>query len=111
MINKLAVYYKVESAGLQQIEQALLAIAPQLHQRIAGANSPHVRVMSLIDGAAAQTPHVTNQGYAPTALRAFLEFGYEEAPLASLIEIAGSLLAPVTKLADAEGSCALAGRE
>jgi hypothetical protein len=111
MINKLAAYYKVGHADLQQIEQALLALAPQVHQRIASATSPHVRVMVLVDGAADQTPHVTSQGYAPTTLRAFLEFGYEEAPLGSLVEIAGALLAPVAAIADAQGSCALAGRE
>ena len=111
MINKLAVYYKAEGAALQQIEQALLALAPQVHQRMAGAQSPHVRVMVLVDGAVDQTPHVTAQGYAPTALRAFVEFGHEEAPLASLIDIAGALLPPVAKLADAERSYALAGRE
>jgi hypothetical protein len=111
MINKLAVYYKVERAGLHQIEQALLALAPQIHQRIASATSPHTRVMLLIDGAADQTPHVTSQGYAPTALRAFLEFGYEEAPLGGLVDIAGALLPPAAAMADAQESCALAGRE
>lgn len=110
MINKLAVYYKVESAGLPQVERALLALAPQVHQRIAGTQSPHVRVMTLIDGASAQTPHVTSQGYSPTALRAFLEFGYEEAPLGSLIDIAGSL-SSMSAMADAQDSYALAGRE
>jgi hypothetical protein len=111
MINKLAVYYKVDVTGLQRIEQALIALAPQVHARIAGAPTPHVRVMTLIDGAAAQTPHVVTQGYTPTALRAFLEFGYEEAPLGNLIDIAGALLAPVARMADAPASCALAGRE
>jgi len=111
MINKLAVFYKVESAGLPKVEQALLALAPQVHQRMAGATSAQVRVALLIDGASAQTPHVTSQGYTPTALRAFIEFGHEEAPLATLVDIAAALLPPVAAMADAQGSCALAGRQ
>ena len=70
MINKLAVYYKAEGDGLQAVEGALIALAPPLHARIASAPNPHVRVATLIDGASAQTPHVTAQGYTPTALRA-----------------------------------------
>jgi hypothetical protein len=111
MINKLAVFYKVDPAGLQPVEQILIALAPQVYGRIGGVPNPHVRVMTLVDGASAQTPHVTAQGYTPTGLRAGLEFGYEEASLEQLIEIAGALLAPVAVLVDAQGSCAIAGRE
>src|SRR3954468_15596638 len=111
MINKLAVYYKADGQAVQQVERALLELAPQIHRRIARAQNPHVRVMTLIDGAAADTPHVTAQGYAPTRLSAFVEFGHEEAPLAGLIEIVRDVLPDVAKMADGQGSCALAGRE
>src|SRR5262245_28179758 len=111
MINKLAVYYKVENARLQQLERALLTRALQVQQRIAGTKNPHIRVMVAVEGAAEQTPHVISQGYTPTALRAFIEFGHEEAALGSLIDVAGALLPPVATMVDADGSCALAGRE
>ena len=40
-------------------------------------------------------------GYTPTGLRAFVEFGYEEAPLGGLIDIAGAMLPPIAWLAEA----------
>jgi hypothetical protein len=111
MINKLALHYSVGGDGLKKLEAALIALAPQLRQRMANADNARVRVMTLVDGAADRTPHVTGRGYTPTALRAVVEFGHEEAPLASLIDIAGALLTPMAKMADAKSSCALAGRE
>ena len=111
MINKLAVFYKVSDVGTKQLEDALIEIAPQIQRRISSALSPRVGIMTLVDGAANTTPHVTSMGYTPTGLRAFVEFGYEEAPLRGLIDIARVLLPPIARLADAQASYALAGRE
>ena len=66
MINKLAVFYKVNDVGTKQLEDALIEIAQQIHRRISSAASPRVGVMTLVDGAANTTPHVTSMGYTPT---------------------------------------------
>jgi hypothetical protein len=73
MINKLAVFYKVSDFGTKQLEDALIEIAPQIQRRISSAPSPRVGIMTLVDGAANTTPHVTSMGYTPTGLRAFVE--------------------------------------
>ena len=111
MINKLALHYKVEAAGLNRVEAALLEVAPRIRERLASEEGARVRVMTLVDGAVEQTPHVIDQGYRPTGLRAVIEFGYDEARLASLIDLAATMLAPIAEMADAPASCALAGRE
>ena len=111
MINKLAVFYKVNEAGAQKLEDALIDIAPQIHRRLSTATDARVCVMTLVDGAVNTTPHVTTMGYTPTRLRAFVEFGYEEAPLHGLIDVTGTALSPVARMADAQASYALAGRE
>ena len=62
MINKLAVFYKVSDVGTKQLEDALIEIAPQIHRRISSAASPRVGILTLVDGAANTTPHVTSMG-------------------------------------------------
>jgi hypothetical protein len=109
MISKLALHYKIDADGLARVAEMLTDLAPQIRKRLPSDASTFVRVMTLIDGAVDPTPHVAVMGYKPTALRAAIEFGHEDASLASLIEVAG-MLKPVAQLADAGLSCALAGR-
>ena len=111
MINKVALFYKVDSSRTQKMENALVDIATRVHRLMATREQAVVRVMTLVDGAVDKTPHVTSMGYAPSSLNAFIEFGCDEAPLSSLIQIAGSVLPPITELANAHSSYALAGRE
>jgi EthD domain-containing protein len=111
MNNKLALFYKVDRGSIQTAENALLEIAPQIQRRISAEEHASVRVMALVEGAADKTPHVTSMGYASASLNASIEFGYDEAPLHSLIQIAGAALPPIAQIADAQSSCALVGRE
>ena len=110
MINKLALHYKVDVDGLKNVEGTLADIATQIRKRLPNNASALVHVMTLVDGAVDNTPHVALMGYRSTAFRAAVEFGYEEASLAELIAVAGSTLRPVAQMADAQSSCALAGR-
>jgi EthD domain len=110
MFNKLAVFYKADST-IKELGNELLEIAPHIHRRMSNAENARASVMILVDGAADKTPHVTSMGYAPTALAAFVEFGHEEAPLGGLIDIARATLPSIAKMADAQSSYALAGRE
>jgi EthD domain len=111
MINKLAVFYKVDDAGVQKLRHALIDIAPQIRRRLSTATGARVSAMTLVDGAVNTTPHATSMGYTPTGLRAFVEFGYEEAPLRALIDTAAATLPPVARMGDTQASYALAGRE
>jgi hypothetical protein len=111
MINKVALFYNVEPAGLEKLRAELIQIGSQIHRQLPAQANPRVRVMSLVEGAVDGTPHVVAQGYRPTALRAGIEFGNEEASLADLIEMARRFLPPAAERADAASSCALAGRE
>jgi EthD domain len=111
MINKLALFYKVDSGSIQTVQNALLESAPQIRRHMSSGEQAGVRVMILVEGAADKTPHVTSMGYSPTSLNAFIEFGYDEAPPRDLIQIAGAELPPIAKMADAQSSCALVGRE
>jgi hypothetical protein len=111
MINKLGLYYAIGVDDLRKLEAALTDLAPQIHRRLSDQSDARVQVMTLVEGASDGTPHVVTMGYRPTAMRAAVEFGYEEASLAELIKIAGSVLAQISQVADAQSSCALAGRE
>jgi len=110
MINKLALHYKVDVDGLKKMEGTLTDIATQIRKSLPNDANALVHVMTLVDGAVDNTPHVVGMGYKPTDFRAAVEFGYEEASLAELIEVAGSTLRPVAQIADAQSSCALVGR-
>ena len=110
MINKLAVHYKVGIEDAERTEVALIEVAARICTRLPNDGSTMVRVMKLVDGVVDETPHIAKMGYKPTALRAAVEFGHEDASLAQLIEIAGTLLRPIAEMADAQSSCALAGR-
>jgi len=110
MINKLALHYKVGVGHLKSVEAALIDAAAQIRKRLPDDANTLVRVMKLVDGAVDETPHVAKMGYKPTALHAGVEFGHEEASLAKLIEIAGTMLRPIAEMVDAQSSCALAGR-
>jgi hypothetical protein len=111
MINKLALHYKVDLDGLKKLEAALTEVAPQVLEGMRNQANARVRVLTLVEGATDTTPHVVAMGYKPTAMRAAVEFGHEEASLASLIKIAESTLPQISQIADAQSSCALAGRE
>jgi hypothetical protein len=93
------------------LDAALTEVAPQVLERMRNQANARVRVMTLVEGAADTTPHVVAMGYKPTAMRAAVEFGHEEASLAGLIKIAESTLSQISQIADAQSSCALAGRE
>jgi hypothetical protein len=110
MINKLAVHYKVGIDGIEGMKAALIDAAAQIRRLLPNDVNALVRVMKLVDGAVDETPHVAKMGYKSTALRAAVEFGHEDASLATLIEIAGTVLPPIAEMADAQSSCALAGR-
>jgi hypothetical protein len=111
MINKLALYYAIGIEDLDRLEAALTGLAPQIHRRLLNQSDASVRVMTLVEGTPDGTPHVVTMGYKPTAMRAAVEFGHEEASLAELIKIAGSVLPQISQMVDAQSSCALAGRE
>ena len=111
MINKLALHYAIGIEDLDKLEAALTDLAPQIHRRLLNQSDARVRVMTLVEGASDGTPHVVTMGYKPTTMRAAVEFGHEEASLAELIKIAGSVFPQISQMVDAQSSCALAGRE